>query len=1431
MLESQSLHQAFPGATLTRPKKSKSSVPSELADFHIEGEECALDRDIDDSERPTFTDIRGSLCGMSAIEDDDDGEDGDEDGDDGMEEGHADLQSYSSTEEAHYSEVHCNSKSSSTILTTHQPDEEEGSDGAPSKVNRCQSVTPTPESGLKSAQHNPSARSAHVLKGGKLNGIGIPKACAKKSFVWKYFHHPELTSGVLDRSRTQCILCDSQLAFNASGTTTTMLNHLKSRHGDIAEQEELHRRHSRSKGVTGANRLTNNEHGAGTVQDVSESNGIDSTTAHRHVPHAMSTIVRSPNGHKGRPPGSSRRSKLPKAANSTDYSSQSSALRVCQMKPEANQLFPLACYAGLPDQRALLNGILLQTETLNGTNEDTYHGSSQNDLRSDIDSLFTNAAGISAASLHGRLLPDQPDSNLIATMAANNMLPFPFFNRTFPMRAMCALSNGPLSTATASGQLQCPVSHELSPSSSSGLGVSVSSPFETPTTSASPPNSADNRNVISPHWPGAQHEKQQRQQKGQSRTHDTQHSTLPTGQLLGYSDVSAPINQISLNGHGSTLNSPTGKASTDAFMGHPNEGSSGGGHPRQDAVGGLHQGVQSHAGATLSHGLPNLSHTTSANFWNLMNFIPQLSGYAAMSQQQQQHQQQQHRQQLQEQHQQWLVANALFTGLANGKPFSDSDMLAGSTALLSAFSNEAESLPNGTVKMNGSNPANGVKDLPLKPHLPIPIGAFAESLPHLQHQQQWLKAASDRFLAWSHMHRPNTTVAVSTGEPSLITSPPVDVTQGMGAPPYHKIPMHRPPTVSSASHPSCSTPNLFAPVSLGSPKSSETNLSTVCGINCNEASMSFIQARDSNATDSLDLSTPRNETTTVMQTNNDLCQSTMHTFMENGVPLVASAKRKRARPMYISPQFDQKRRLVTDGETSPEQCATDLRSLNSIAEDISHPTESSRGASSYHPRQATVERVLFVEHLAYYLIRDLQPPEVIEGEGFKFRDPETLKAALQRCYRRRSEAHLSACDAKLCMLAQPCSLVTNNPDRLNAMLNSASVVGGKQDDEQFLVLPCLVSGLAKAVMAGLKLPRIQDLLNNARRLILSTVPLSNGSPRSPDAKQPRPTDSVWAHTRDSATDEGHPAGETCAPMPFTSWASVYSLLKKLNQLEPAPCMDPMELQLLKQLQAVLEALNQTLELIHRKDLILTASMIGPILQNLQHTYLVSSDDVDDQSESTAVDEFIVTLSQHLKALFSDNETVREVLQLSSLLDPRFKEHVQEKLPATVKLLKSKLESIPVTSDEATRTTSNSSDSSSAGRVRSSSDKADLQNVFGLQSFPRSSLPEVDRYLREDPIGLEEDPLAWWVEKSAGYPRVAALAFRYLTIPLTCFVNGRLRSLCPIEGDQPDGVSYDSIEDGLGLPNIVDPLGRDRCRLRPEDQIAYNLLWHNWKSPL
>lgn len=76
-----------------------------------------------------------------------------------------------------------------------------------------------------------------------------------------------------------------------------------------------------------------------------------------------------------------------------------------------------------------------------------------------------------------------------------------------------------------------------------------------------------------------------------------------------------------------------------------------------------------------------------------------------------------------------------------------------------------------------------------------------------------------------------------------------------------------------------------------------------------------------------------------------------------------------------------------------------------------------------------------------------------------------------------------------------------------------------------------------------------------------------------------------------------------------------------------------------------------------------------------------------------------------------------------------------------------------------------------------------------------------------------------------YPRLAQLALYYLTIPLTCYASGRLKSAEGFRTDANYMMGY-QLFDGLGLPRIIDPLGRDRSRLNEADQPMYNVLWHN-----
>ena len=66
------------------------------------------------------------------------------------------------------------------------------------------------------------------------------------------------------------------------------------------------------------------------------------------------------------------------------------------------------------------------------------------------------------------------------------------------------------------------------------------------------------------------------------------------------------------------------------------------------------------------------------------------------------------------------------------------------------------------------------------------------------------------------------------------------------------------------------------------------------------------------------------------------------------------------------------------------------------------------------------------------------------------------------------------------------------------------------------------------------------------------------------------------------------------------------------------------------------------------------------------------------------------------------------------------------------------------------------------------------NIFddlpALAAPPESDLrDDLDRYLSTDPEHVT-DPLAWWYENRAVYPRLHRMALDYLTIPGECYDN-------------------------------------------------------------
>ncbi|OON23928.1 BED zinc finger [Opisthorchis viverrini] len=1248
------------------------------------------------------------------------------------------------------------------------------------KINCTEDVESLPDRALKLTIKTAS-RGAEQSSRGPKTATGTPKACAKKSFVWKYFHHPELASGITDRSRTQCILCDSQLAFNASGTTTTMLNHLKSRHGDIAEQEELQRRVSRPKGGNTRHLVADNR------SSNEETDQLDTPGDLQRISLSGNRHSRSPIGQRGRPPVAVRRQKLTKNPEAMDYLSQTSALQGCQLKSDGGSMFPVVTIT-----RALKDSSpqcyekvdLRTTKSLSALGKDSIVGANGNDQRKEVGALLP---GMNLVGVGGHKFDAVTDAAL--SCAANKMFSTPLFPRNSLLNAVSAFSNGAFGIPLP-GQINCPAAQELSPSSSSGLGVSVSSPVEPTTTSASPTNSTDNRSVTSP-------------------TH-LSHRFSQANQPI-------PFHKVSLTHEARPI---TNGHVTDVI--------------------GTRNCLVSSPVATTS------------------NSFGMVGRDGAM-----------------------ICPSGLQSQANVGNVASPADLATGfidPASVLNLLTNSAGSNVNSVGPLTTNNEVHASSNLSL------PVGSLVDSL---QSPSQVTRSLLDGLNQWTNSSQvtPNMNASGLTIA-SLMTShssPTVNQSQAQ----HH---------LQSSSRLSNEPQSTFPTVSLEHMVSNSPTTAKYNNMSGNSVNLGV-------SMNSLDLSTnngfrPRSGSPQVPT----LDDEEMKTGQASEPGPASSTKRKRARPNYISPHCEAKRRVLehvssTDTEDSE---ATDM--TNKPTEHLLVIPEVSRASSAVNqveqqiskPERNQVTQTTFLHNLIRYLVKDMQPPEIVEGEGFKSMIGFLTGCQLPSAERLRAEllprlvkeardntvlrltAHSEAYSVSLDQGKANQNMESGSAeDNLQALafsveiwpsasrarmdtvgdikfVQGSAVHANLEVHRSSLRSSSLQSHVYDSIKAGLNLVGVQRVLHRTKRglqrkneQLPDNACYSNQNDEktsSEDRNERLPSNNLIDEVQVAENATQPSSNEEDIPKNFqiesvcSSWAQAYHLIQSASDTAvPTPVSD--DKRVLQELRHVLELLNQTLELIHRRDLVLTASMMEPLLQNLCQTHLASAEELpqdnsEDPSRGTnVVEQFKSIIRESLMQAYPEDAAVRETLQLASLLDPRFKDHSEGQKPSVVSLLREKLEAVPTSIDctpkQQNFSTTDPSPISAGGKTtKPSSDTTGLRTVFGLQCFARTSLSEVDRYLREEPLGLEENPFAWWSEKVSTYPRLAILANYYLTIPLTSFAVGRLTSLGSLGQDKPNETHLYEPKDGLGLPNIVDPLGRNRVRIAEDDQATYNFLWHN-----
>lgn len=213
---------------------------------------------------------------------------------------------------------------------------------------------------------------------------------------------------------------------------------------------------------------------------------------------------------------------------------------------------------------------------------------------------------------------------------------------------------------------------------------------------------------------------------------------------------------------------------------------------------------------------------------------------------------------------------------------------------------------------------------------------------------------------------------------------------------------------------------------------------------------------------------------------------------------------------------------------------------------------------------------------------------------------------------------------------------------------------------------------------------------------------------------------------------------------------------------------------------VLESMNKALSPLKEftdalsGELYPSVSYLKPVL-HLFNNQILKHQDADTQLTTTIKEEILKYLNEKY-----DDQKTQELLDMASLVDPRFKttyikqervDYIKTRAAAELQKLvaeQAEPEAVPLPS----AATARDQDEAEPEEVPAKKKKKSLSSYFKTAAKPsphnssRESIEnELNFYLLLD-AGPDTDPLEWWKENEERFPHVAKLARKYLCIPAT-----------------------------------------------------------------
>ncbi|VDP31473.1 unnamed protein product [Schistosoma mattheei] len=223
-----------------------------------------------------------------------------------------------------------------------------------------------------------------------------------------------------------------------------------------------------------------------------------------------------------------------------------------------------------------------------------------------------------------------------------------------------------------------------------------------------------------------------------------------------------------------------------------------------------------------------------------------------------------------------------------------------------------------------------------------------------------------------------------------------------------------------------------------------------------------------------------------------------------------------------------------------------------------------------------------------------------------------------------------------------------------------------------------------------------------------------------------------------------------------------SITRIIPNMDRLPHFTDVDMNLINRIFKSIEIVQEIEKLCKTNYSHFTVSMILPILKNL---YSINIEKINDNLSN----QFYTTIITYLKTIFNENNILEEFLYISTFLDPRFKnsmnqndyEHILHRLQIKISLL---------------------------------DDYVEKMGLHRKMSYMDEFQYSINDYLNEKSININENPIQWWndqCDKSEKYYIFKILALYYLTIPLNILNNNNNNTNIDDTNSPPSDISSPS----------------------------------------